>query len=79
MDSDNKNNQKIKQEYIARIADDGRKESVQSHSIDTAFLAENYAPEVLRSTAKLIALLHDAGKNCNEFLQYLIKSTKDRS
>ena len=62
--------------YIARIIDE-REESVCSHSMDTAYLAERNAPKKLKFTAKLIALLHDAGKNCKEFLQYIRKITKD--
>lgn len=62
--------------YLARIIGD-REESVYSHTKDTAFLAERLAPDFLESTAKIAALLHDAGKNCDEFLQYLRKSAQD--
>ena len=65
-------------QYIARIVD-GREESVAKHSIDTANIAEQNAPEFLKSTARLTALLHDAGKNCDEFLTYIKKAAEDQN
>lgn len=69
-------NSMIGKPYIARIID-GREESVFAHSTDTAFLAEHHAPEMLKSTIRLAALLHDAGKNCDEFLKYIKKTAED--
>ena len=60
--------------YIARIID-GREESVKSHTEDTAYFAVKYAPDFFKASTKLAALLHDAGKNTDEFLTY-IKSTQ---
>ena len=67
-----------KKQYIARIID-GRAESVFSHSKDTAYIAERLAPEYLKSTGRLTAVLHDSGKNCDDFLEYIIKRTNDPS
>jgi len=63
--------------YIAKISDDKREESVYDHSMAVAMLAELFAPSFLKSTTYLTALLHDAGKNCDEFLEYIRKSATD--
>ena len=62
--------------YIAKISEDKREESVSEHTYKVARLAEHNAPETLKSTAKLIALLHDAGKNCDEFYYYIKKNAE---
>ena len=59
--------------YIAKISKDDREESVGEHSYKAANIAEDNAMEMLKGTARLIALLHDAGKNCEEFYNYIKK------
>jgi len=66
--------------YIARIID-GREESVKNHSEDTAYFAAKNAPNFFKACARLAALLHDAGKNTDEFLTYIKRAqteNKDR-
>ena len=59
--------------YIAKLCKDGREESVGEHSYKAALIAEGNALEMFKATARLIALLHDAGKNCDEFYNYIKK------
>ena len=63
--------------FIAKSTEDGREESVEEHSYKAARVAEFNAPEMLKETARLIALLHDAGKNCDEFYNH-IKKEEDK-
>lgn len=63
--------------YIARVTSDGRKESVEDHSNDTACFAARYAPAFFTMLAVLTALLHDAGKNTKEFLEYILSMLTD--
>ena len=63
--------------YIAKSTEDGREESVEEHSYKAARVAEFNAPEMLKGTARLIALLHDAGKNCDKFYCH-IKKEEDK-
>ena len=70
------NNQEGKSGYIAKCFG-GREESVEKHSRNVAFLAESYAPEKLKYTTKLAGDLHDSGKNCDKFLQYIRKAAED--
>ena len=40
-----------KSRYIAKLAGDGREETVEQHSRNTALLAESYAPEMMKTSA----------------------------
>ena len=62
-----------KNNFISKSSKDGREESVSEHSRKVAYLAECNAPDMLKSTAKLTALLHDSGKNKNEFYYHIKK------
>lgn len=59
-------------EYTAHITADGRIHTVSQHSNDTAVLCCLYSAEAgLHSLGKLAGLVHDMGKMCSDFDQYI--------
>ena len=62
-------------EFLAHIAEDGRRQSVQQHCRNAAKYASKAVGEIgLFHTAYLAALLHDTGKFKSEFTDYLLDS-----
>ena len=60
-------------EFLAHIAEDGRKQSTQQHCRNAAKYASNAVGSIgLSNTAYLAALLHDTGKFKSEFTDYLL-------
>lgn len=60
--------------YTAHKRDDKKTQSVREHSLGTKTLAEEYAYGIgLKSTAQLCAYLHDIGKLCVDFDDYINK------
>ena len=60
--------------YTAHKRDDKKTQSVREHSLGTKRLAEEYAYGIgLKSTAQLCAYLHDIGKLCVDFDDYINK------
>lgn len=67
------------QEFLAHIAEDGRRQSVQQHCRNAAKYASDAVACVgLSQTAYLAALLHDAGKFKSEFSDYLLDAVAGR-
>ena len=59
-------------EYLAHISEDGRKQTVEEHLIGTAELCARFAAVFgAKEQGKLIGLIHDIGKNSEEFQQRL--------
>ena len=60
-------------EFLAHIAEDGRRQSVQQHCKNAAEYASDAVESIdLPNTAYLAALLHDMGKFKSEFTDYLL-------
>lgn len=60
--------------FTAHIRDDGEKQSVKEHSIETAVLAESYLRDImLPFVGYLCGLLHDIGKLRKIFDEYINK------
>ena len=58
--------------YPAHIRETGERQTVREHCRNTAALAANaLRPLGLEKSAYLAGLLHDAGKNKQEYAQYL--------
>ena len=58
--------------YPAHIRETGERQTVQEHCRNTAALAATaLRPLGLEKSAYLVGLLHDAGKNKQEYAQYL--------
>ena len=58
--------------YPAHIRETGERQTVQEHCRNTAALAAAaLRPLGLEKSAYLVGLLHDAGKNKQEYAQYL--------
>lgn len=67
-------------ELIAHKADDGRIQSLEEHLFGTAKLAQIFGkPFGFASLARLSALLHDAGKACQNWQEYLRKSLEGKT
>ena len=54
-------------EYIAHRTDDGRKQSIQDHLMNTALLAKNNAVDPFKPYAEYLGLIHDIGKYALDF------------
>lgn len=66
-------------EFLAHIAEDGRRQSVQQHCRSAAKYASDAVAGVsLSRAAYLAALLHDAGKFKSEFSEYLLDAVTGR-
>jgi len=66
--------------YAAHIREDGTVQTVKEHNCNTAKLAVDFCTIFeLKTAAYLAGILHDAGKNTPEFLEYLIKANRDPS
>jgi CRISPR-associated endonuclease/helicase Cas3 len=64
-------------EYIAHIADDGRIQTVSRHSEVVSELCGAYAAESgFRHTGMLAGLVHDMGKLCADFTEYILGKNK---
>lgn len=60
--------------FIAHISDDNRIQTVKEHCENTADLCSNYASIIgMPSMGRLAGLLHDAGKLCSDFNNYIQK------
>lgn len=70
----------MKKEYEAHIADDGRIQTVEEHCIDVSEYASEAAErQGLFYTLRLAGLIHDCGKDTDEFSDYLNKAKENPS
>lgn len=67
--------------YIGHIRkNDNKIQSVSEHNLNTAFLANKLCfLDELKEVAFLAGILHDAGKYTEEFKNYIIKASHDKS
>lgn len=61
-------------EYIAHIAEDGRKQTVREHLENVAELCEKYAIPRMKDYAYLCGMLHDAGKYTRAFQKRILEN-----
>ncbi|HBL84976.1 MAG: hypothetical protein A2Y17_07080 [Clostridiales bacterium GWF2_38_85] len=68
------NKSESKETYLAHISEDGRKQSIEEHCIETEAVCRQFGSKIgLEKTSALCGLLHDMGKATEIFQEYLLK------